>query len=118
MNDYISVYTRQNAIDDGIFIDVTEVAKRWGFKIPVAITANLFNTHIKRNTEAETNKRLLVFLGVLRMKINESKEEGSMLCTQIAFLGSEDLTDVWAVVEPQSPDDPSPAMNVMLPEDY
>lgn len=116
--EYISIYTRQQAIKDGIFVDVSQVAKEWGFKIPVAVTSNLFHTHIKKEDETETGKRLSAFLGVLRMKIHESKEQGNMLCTKIAFLGTEEPIDIWAVVEGQSPTDPSPAMNVMLPEDY
>lgn len=32
-------YTRSQAIDDGVLIDVSEMAREAGFKIPVAITA-------------------------------------------------------------------------------
>lgn len=35
----ISVYTREQAIEDGLLIDVTESAKEVGFKIPTAITS-------------------------------------------------------------------------------
>ncbi|CAJ3120339.1 Uncharacterised protein [Burkholderia pseudomallei] len=35
----ISVYTRAQAIADGVFIDVTADANEAGFKVPVAITA-------------------------------------------------------------------------------
>jgi len=34
----IYAYTRRDAIDDGVPVDVSEVAKEAGFKIPVAIT--------------------------------------------------------------------------------
>ena len=34
----ISVYTRAQAIEDGILVDVSETAREAGFKIPVAIT--------------------------------------------------------------------------------
>lgn len=34
----ISTYTREDAIEDGVLIDVTKKAKEAGFKIPVAIT--------------------------------------------------------------------------------
>jgi len=34
-------YTRAQAIEDGMFVDVTETAKEAGFKYPVAITRNL-----------------------------------------------------------------------------
>lgn len=35
----IYVYTRENAIDDGTLVDVSEVAREAGFRIPVAVTA-------------------------------------------------------------------------------
>jgi hypothetical protein len=36
--DVISTYTRAQAIEDGVLIDVTEAAREAGFKYPVAIT--------------------------------------------------------------------------------
>ena len=39
--DVIYAYTRQDAINDGVLVDVTELAREAGFKIPVAITAAL-----------------------------------------------------------------------------
>ena len=35
----IYVYARENAIDDGTLVDVSEVAREAGFRIPVAMTA-------------------------------------------------------------------------------
>jgi hypothetical protein len=35
---------------------------------------------------------------------------------KVLFSGKE--VEVWAVCEAQSPTDPSPAINIMLPEDY
>lgn len=34
----ISSYTRAQAIEDGVLVDVTETAKEAGFKVPVALT--------------------------------------------------------------------------------
>jgi len=115
--DIISVYTRQQAIEDGSFIDVTGVAKKNGFTIPIALTTNLFHSHIKSDNDALTNRRLHLFLLILYKKIVESDKSDNMLCTSFDF-GDGKQTKVWAVIEPQSPTDPSPAMNIMLPEDY
>jgi len=41
--DVIYTYTRKQAIEDGVLIDVSETAKEAGLKIPVAITKSLFN---------------------------------------------------------------------------
>lgn len=39
--DVISVYTRAEALADGVLFDVSSMAKEAGFKFPVAITAEL-----------------------------------------------------------------------------
>ncbi|WP_313912714.1 DUF6573 family protein [Tahibacter sp.] len=38
-HDVIHTYTRREALDDGVLIDVTERAREAGFRIPVAVTA-------------------------------------------------------------------------------
>ena len=38
----ISVYTRQNAIDDQVLFDITDAARTSGFKIPIAATAAVY----------------------------------------------------------------------------
>ncbi len=39
-------YTRAQAIEDGVLIDLTEWAKETGFKIPVACTATVWSKYI------------------------------------------------------------------------
>jgi hypothetical protein len=43
--DFVEVYSysRKQAIEDGVLIDVTEWAKECGFKIPVAVTAAVWS---------------------------------------------------------------------------
>ena len=40
----IFTYTRQNAIEDGVLVDVSPTARQAGFKYPVAITERVNNT--------------------------------------------------------------------------
>jgi hypothetical protein len=42
--DVISVYTRGQAIEDGVLVDVSETAREAGFRIPVALTAAVWAT--------------------------------------------------------------------------
>ena len=42
MTDVIYAYTRAQAIADGVLVDVTELAREAGFKIPVAVTAGVW----------------------------------------------------------------------------
>ncbi|WP_291326967.1 DUF6573 family protein [Desulfovibrio sp. UCD-KL4C] len=39
-------YARKQAIEDGNLIDVTEQAKQTGFKVPVAVSLNLYERYI------------------------------------------------------------------------
>lgn len=39
-------YTRKQAIEDGVLIDLTEWSKECGFKIPVACTAAVWNEYV------------------------------------------------------------------------
>lgn len=119
MDNIISVYTRQQAIDDGIFVDVSVEAKYAGFKIPVAVTTNLFHTHIEKQEEYETARCLNAFLRMMLQGICNHKDKNteSLLSIPIEFEKGK-FTNVWAAIEAQSPSDSSPALNFLLPEDY
>jgi len=41
--DVVSRYTRQNAIDDGVLVDVSETARDAGISFPVAMTRTLWH---------------------------------------------------------------------------
>lgn len=43
----IFTYTREQAIADGVIVDVSDFAKGFGFTIPVAVTANLLHTYLE-----------------------------------------------------------------------
>lgn len=43
----VYAYTRAQALADGVLVDVTEEAKQFGYKVPVAVTANLFNLYVR-----------------------------------------------------------------------
>lgn len=46
-------YTRTQALEDGVLIDVTEQASGTGFKVPVAISDYLYNGYIVPSEELE-----------------------------------------------------------------
>ena len=116
--EYISVYTQRQAIEDGIFVDVTEQAKKYGFKIPVAITTNLFHSHIAKEEDDRTQNNLNVFLKELHSKLVALKDKSDNLAYLQFNFDGKGHTDVWVAIEAQSPDDPSPCIGIMLPEDY
>jgi hypothetical protein len=119
----VFAYTRQNAIDDGIFVDITETAKEAGFKYHTVVTRNLFDTHIQPTVSQEAMGQSIAgrlwdvvwmasccFRGVI------GKIDGNMAVFPVTFSGK--TVDLWAFMEATSPDDPTPAINIMLPEDY
>jgi hypothetical protein len=52
----ISVYTRRQAISDGVLVDVSEVAREAGFSIPVALTAAVHADCVVWTDEDEKRK--------------------------------------------------------------
>jgi hypothetical protein len=49
----ISVYTRAQALEDGVLVDVTETAKQAGFTFPVAVTRTLWGRYIDPSEKAK-----------------------------------------------------------------
>jgi len=45
--DYISIYTRQQAIEDGTLVDVSSVAQEAGIKFPVALTQAVWSKYVE-----------------------------------------------------------------------
>ena len=45
--DTIYSYTRRQALDDGVLVDVTELAQEAGFVFPMAVTRTLWNDYIE-----------------------------------------------------------------------
>jgi hypothetical protein len=75
----ISMYTREDAIEDGVLFDISDLAKEAGFKIPVAITAGV-KTLCTPDKDAEAhgqsyNGRLWDVLAVARF--NALKEQNT-----------------------------------------
>lgn len=84
--DYICTYTRKQALEDELLVDVTDLAKEAGFKFPVAITqglhAALKNIPQKYGYQDYTG-RLWDALYMAVMAIKGSKNRGSELSYRI-----------------------------------
>ena len=82
-------YTRKQAIEDGNLIDVTEQAKETGFKVPVAMSLNLYENYITPSTglegegqsvswehgRASTHPSLQCAIGVCRINLDEQTDK-------------------------------------------
>ena len=61
MDEYIYKYTHQNAIADGVLIDIPELARNSGFKLPCCINDRLFNTFPEETRQMDIERLLTTF---------------------------------------------------------
>lgn len=113
----IHKYTREQAIADGVLIDVSEMAKEAGFKVPVAITSGVHEI-ITPSAEEERmgqseNGRLWDILFVLYWRIKTSPENTSKILYEVLIGGSE--VKLKAICHPG--DHGEPVITIMLPDE-
>ena len=125
MDDFnlIFSYSRAQAIEDGVLIDVTAQAKEAGFKFHPVVTDNLFGSYITPPTGLEGEGQSIegrlhdVFFGLLAA-IRSSKAATDYLELAVMFLmtpGRLERVRIIAVVGPG--DHGEPVMTIMLPGD-
>ncbi len=74
--DIVYSYTREQALEDGVLVDVSELAKEAGFTVPVAITSTVSKTvvavskDLQEMGQSETG-RLWDILMVLRFQAKD-----------------------------------------------
>ena len=123
----ISSYSRQQAIEDGELVDVSQLAKECGFTIPVAVTRNLWASHIvpcqkaKGTMGQSETGRLWDVLSVLLWKIRASDSTTHIEFKVLFQNGPRPRADkqeptLWADCGPG--DNAEPVITIMLPEDY
>jgi hypothetical protein len=92
------------------------MAKEAGIKYPVALTSNLYHQYVNPEPMPEGQDKEGRLWDVLWMfTVAARKARDSFIKFHVIFDGKE--VELWAVCEAQSPSDPSPAINIMLPED-
>lgn len=121
--DVIHTYTRAEAIEDGVLIDVTETAKEAGFRYPVAITTAVYAEHVRVPKKLEGLQdeagRLWDILWMLLWAIKGARRD---ILTELPFQlhvaqanGRTILVDLKAHCGPG--DDGKPVITVMLPDE-
>lgn len=120
--DLILRYTRAQAIEDGVLIDVSDMARECGFRLPVAVTRAVWSDCIEVLPTAEGQDeagRLWDVLTVLRFAINRHRDH---LSDRLDFTvhvrhepGRAEDMDLYARCGPG--DDMEPVITVMRPEE-
>ena len=123
----IHSYTRADAIRDGVLLDVTEHAKHFGFKYPVAITATIFNQYIIPSEELAANgetteNRIGLVLSELyyAIKTISTGNPQTRINFNVEFLMDaidESYETVGIIADCGPGDDLNPVITIMLPED-
>lgn len=116
-------YTRQNALDDGVLVDVTKTAEKMGYRVPVAVSGTLMTRYLRPSEELESagqslEGRLCDLLFLLLMAIAR-EHDGDFLSFKADFLSDPDggtaTVEIFAEMGPD--DDGRPVLTVMLGED-
>lgn len=119
--DIIYSYTRAQAIDDGVLIDVTETAKEAGIRFPVVVTTGLWHRYIVPDEPSKlhcqsTEGRLWDTLWLFRYAAAEFS--GDLLFYEVLYViqGKKlEKIKLKAVCGPG--DNGEPVVTIMLPEE-
>lgn len=123
----IYAYTRAQAIDDGVLVEVPEIASRGaGFKVPMAMTASAWGSTVGFGTDlAELLAKATAVLSAAMMEYRQSEHRARMglgepVGDRLAFAydaereeGGVDVVHLVMVIGPG--DNAEPVGTVMLP---
>jgi len=119
----IYIYTRRQALLDGVLIDVSESASEAGFKWPVALSNHLYHGYIVPAlalvAEGQSIQgRLSDVLTILYQTIRSSKDD-TFLRFSVLFQMAPNSTPIpIELISVAGPDDEGkPCITIMLPED-
>ncbi len=128
-SDLISIYTRKQAIEDGVLVDVSKTAKEANFLIPTAMTETLWTGCIVPDESAlhrgeSIAGRLWDLLWMLFVKIKASKSTSTVpgsACDTLffsalfTFAGKKKLVRMKAIIGPG--DEGEPVLTIMFPSE-
>jgi len=115
-------YSRAQAIEDGVLVDVTEQAKAIGFRLPTVVTATLYQGYVAppaglegegQSVTGRLHDLMVLALFAARRTINTDR-----VTFKVDFLmapGRKETVDVIVHIGPG--DEGEPVLTIMLPED-
>ncbi len=115
-------YTRKQAIEDGVLIDITSQAQESGFKIPVAVTDHLYHGYVVPpgglEGEGQSIEGRLHDLLMMTMAAAASRWSGSEVEFECIFLMKPNTIEKIKCIAAVGPGDQGePVMTIMLPGD-
>ena len=118
----IYAYTRAQAIEDGVLVDVTEQAKAIGFRLHTVVTDHLFHGYVEppaglegegQSVTGRLHDLMVLALFAARKAVNTDR-----VTFKVDFLmapGRKETVEVIAHIGPG--DNGEPVLTIMLPED-
>ncbi len=122
----IYAYTRAQALEDGFLVDVSETAKKAGFKVPVAVTCAVWKRHIEWSDEDTNNQtlqdqggRLWDVLSMLMIAIKMSRSHPNQIIYQLNVIPRDGKSRSAKCIKLKSfigdGDQGEPVITIMLP---
>lgn len=118
-SEVLFAYSRKQALEDGVLVDVSEVAREAGFRYPVAVTRALWEDiecipHSKGFQDVDGRLWDVLWMGYLAVR--SSKKVSDTLCYQlIMHVGRHTYYTVKLVCGPG--DDAAPVVTLMRPDE-
>jgi hypothetical protein len=111
----ISRYTRENAIADGVLVDVTEQAKETGILLPTVVTDHLHHVLEEIPTQSvgqDWRGRLhdVLWMTFLKLKSMQRSQQADFPA-EVRVIVDGELQTLWAVID-------GDGLTIMYPEDY
>jgi hypothetical protein len=112
----IHSYSREQAIEDGVLVDVTPVAEQAGFKVPVALTdtlwARLEPSEADQQLGQSVQGRLWDVLNVLRYCAVNNESDTVYFKVDVAEAEKQTTLNLKSVIGPG--DTPAPVVTIMF----
>ena len=109
-------YTAEEAVEDGVLVDVSEMGKEAGFKWPVRISQSVHTlcTPPKSNKIQSYDGRLwdVLWMGFIAIKRAKNTTPGSIIKYRVKI--GRKLHTLWITIDGTC----GPAIHIILPEDY
>ncbi len=124
----IYAYTRAQAIEDGFLVDLSEIAREAGFKIPVAVTSAVWEEYIAWTEEDTDNQtiqnqsgRLWDVLRMLLIAIKKAPSSADRLNYQLSVIPRDGKSQHPKLIELKAlidgGDNGDPVITIMLPNE-
>lgn len=115
-------YSRAQAIEDGVIVDVTETAKEAGFKYPVALTRAVWDAYVtvppKVRMQDEKGRLWdILYMCMLKIKAGSQKEPGPVKFIVLVRNDNRSPKPVFLTAHCGPGDDPAPVITITLPSE-